>query len=93
MFDSTRTIRLSVALVCSLFAGIAGPGPAAAHNLSEAKFERAVSCGHRFVPGPIVDGHNRQPTRAEFEARMQELNILSKENCRTRQAKNFVGRE
>src|ERR1700751_129250 len=29
--------------------------------------------GHRFTPGPIAGGHNRQPTIAEFQARMREL--------------------
>lgn len=84
MVDSTRTIRLALPLVCSLFAliTVARPSAAAADNLGETKFEATASCGHRFVPGPIVNGHNRQPTRAEFEARMQELNTLSKGVCR-----------
>jgi hypothetical protein len=29
--------------------------------------------GHRFEPGPIVNGHNRQPTPAEVESRTQQL--------------------
>jgi hypothetical protein len=29
--------------------------------------------GHRFEPGPIVNGHNRQPTPAEIESRTQQL--------------------
>ena len=29
--------------------------------------------GHRFTPGPIAGGHNRQPTIPEFQARMREL--------------------
>src|ERR1700753_2184842 len=28
---------------------------------------------HRFEPGPIVGGHNRQPTVREFQARMAQL--------------------
>ena len=28
---------------------------------------------HPFEPGPIVNGHHRQPTQGEIEARMQEL--------------------
>jgi hypothetical protein len=35
--------------------------------------EKACPAGPRFLPGPIVGGHNRQPTQAEFEARMREL--------------------
>jgi hypothetical protein len=29
--------------------------------------------GHRFEPGPIVNGHHRQPTLDEIEARTQQL--------------------
>lgn len=36
--------------------------------------------GHRFELGPIVNGHRRQPTPGEFEARMRELRARSK-NC------------
>lgn len=97
MVDRTKTIRAVVTLVYLPFAGIAValPGPAAADNLGEAKFEGTAWCGHRFEPGPIVNGRNRQPTPAEFEARRQELDMLSKEaftgsiqgqvgTCRTR---------
>ena len=35
---------------------------------------------HRFVPGPIVNGHRRQPTPAEVEARLRELEALRKMN-------------
>jgi hypothetical protein len=33
------------------------------------------SCGtgHRFEPGPIVNGHHRQPTPGEIKARTQQL--------------------
>ena len=33
---------------------------------------------HRFEPGPIVNGHRRQPTLGEVEARTQQLRALSK---------------
>jgi hypothetical protein len=36
---------------------------------------------HRFVPGPIVNGHRRQPTPSEVEARLRELQALSKMNA------------
>jgi hypothetical protein len=42
--------------------------------------------GHRFEPGPIVNGHNRQPTQAEVEARTQQLrawNKISADSCLT----------
>jgi hypothetical protein len=29
--------------------------------------------GHKFEPGPIVNGHHRQPTAGEIEARTREL--------------------
>jgi hypothetical protein len=33
---------------------------------------------HQFEPGPIVNGHHRQPTLGEVEARTQQLRALSK---------------
>jgi hypothetical protein len=33
---------------------------------------------HRFDPGPIVNGHHRQPTRGEVEARTQQLRAFDK---------------
>ena len=41
-------------------------------------------CGHKFEPGPIVDNHYRQPTPAEFEARMRELRALCQESAGSR---------
>ena len=40
----------------------------------------AASCTiwHRFVPGPIVNGHRRRPTPGEVEARLRELDALRK---------------
>ena len=91
MVVPSKAIRFAVTLVCSLFTviAVAPPSPAAADNLGEAKFEGTASCGHRFEPGPIVNGHNRQPTPAEFEARRQELQMLDSiqsqaGTCRTR---------
>lgn len=82
MLGPSRTIRFALTLAYALFAGIAvaPPSPAAAGNRSEPKSEGAVSyvCGHGFEPGPIVDGHNRQPTPTEFEARRRELGMLLK---------------
>jgi hypothetical protein len=34
--------------------------------------------GHRFEPGPIVNGHHRQPTQSEVDARARELWARSK---------------
>jgi hypothetical protein len=41
--------------------------------------ERTVPCitGHRFEPGPIVNGHHRQPTSGEIESRTQQLRAWS----------------
>ena len=36
---------------------------------------------HRFEPGPIVNGHHRQPTFGEVEARTQQLRAFSKPNA------------
>jgi hypothetical protein len=74
MVALSERIVAALALACSLTAAlVAQPGPAAADD------SRGMPClvGHRFEPGPIVNGHNNQPTRGEFEARMQELRALS----------------
>ncbi len=46
----------------------------------------APSCitGHKFEPGPIVNGHHRQPTTGEIEARTRELRArisMSADSC------------
>jgi hypothetical protein len=75
-----RPIGTALILPCGLSAmlAIASPSSATAADGTGAQFEGAEPCvvRHRFEPGPIVGGHNRQPTRAEFEARMQELRAL-----------------
>jgi len=38
---------------------------------------------HRFEPEPIVNGHHRQPTLGEVEARTQQLRTLSKASARS----------
>jgi hypothetical protein len=45
--------------------------------------DRTGSCaaGHRFEPGPIVNGHHRQPTLGEVEARTQQLRLWNKVNA------------
>jgi hypothetical protein len=50
-------------------------GGAMAQTTDEA--ERCVT-GHRFEPGPIVNGRHRQPTLGEVEARTQQLRALIK---------------
>jgi hypothetical protein len=56
---------------------VATPSLAAVDYGAEPNFEGTHVCGHKFEPGPIVDGHNRQPTPAEFAARTRELHALS----------------
>jgi hypothetical protein len=52
----------------------------------------ACIAGHRFEPGPILEGHNRQPTVREFQARMQELQELEQRDA-SRCAGSPVGNE
>jgi hypothetical protein len=33
--------------------------------------------GHQFEPGPIVNGHHRQPTQGEIDSRTRELRARS----------------
>jgi hypothetical protein len=74
-------IVTALTLACGLSAmlAIAQPGSAAADGGEGTQSEGAQPCivGHRFEPGPIVDGHNRQPTPAEFEVRTRELRALT----------------
>jgi hypothetical protein len=87
MISPSRPAIMALIFACGLSAvlAVASPRPAAADDGAGAQPEATQPCivGHRFEPGPIVDGHNRQPTRAEFEARMQELRALtqSSANC------------
>jgi hypothetical protein len=56
------------------------PCSAAADSRAGPRFEATASilCAHRFEPGPIVNGHNRQPTPAEFEARIRQYTCSQK---------------
>jgi hypothetical protein len=70
---------LTLASGLAAIVAVAQPSPAAAHD-SEATQSMAIEpcvTGYRFEPGPIVDGHNRQPTPREFEARLRELRTLT----------------
>ena len=60
------------------------PGPLAfglmlifAGNVTTGTGNSPYVLGHRFEPGPIVNGHNRQPTPREIEARTQQLRAWS----------------
>jgi hypothetical protein len=81
MVARSRRIITALALACGMAAmlAVAQPGPAVAGDDDGTQPERTGPCivGHRFEPGPIVDGHYRQPTPREFEARMRELRALS----------------
>ena len=70
---------LTLAFGLAAIVAVEQPSPAAAHD-SEATQPMGIEpciIGHRFEPGPIVDGHNRQPTPREFEARLRELRTLT----------------
>lgn len=60
-------MRLAAAVLSLLLISI---GPCAAQSDDQPK---PCLAEHRFWPGPIVNGHNRQPTAAEFERRVREL--------------------
>ena len=61
-------------LIVALLAA-ARPVPAAADDRGAIPEQAQTLCmvGHRFEPGPIVGGRNRQPTVREFQARMAQL--------------------
>jgi hypothetical protein len=65
------------ALIFALAAMLAAaqPDSATAEDRGTIPLQAQSGCiaGHRFTPGPIAGGHNRQPTVPEFQARMREL--------------------
>jgi hypothetical protein len=63
----------------------AQPNPAGADDLSAipAPALNACTVGHRFEPGPIAGGHNRQPTVREFQARMAQLSQFGQSDACT----------
>jgi hypothetical protein len=63
---------IALSLACILAIALSQPSRAATDDRQLGGPESCL-VGHRFFPGPIVDGHYRQPTPREFEARMQEL--------------------
>ena len=70
--------RRSFGALIFAFAAIlaaAQPVPATAEDRGAIPLQAQSGCiaGHRFAPGPIAGGHNRQPTIPEFQARMHEL--------------------
>jgi hypothetical protein len=76
MVAVSRLVKaLTLSWGLSAMLGVVQPALAAADDIEGAQFGRMERCivGHQFIPGPIVDGHHRQPTQAEFEARTREL--------------------
>jgi hypothetical protein len=73
------------ALIFALVALLAAawPNPAPAEDRGAIPFQAGTACmvGHRFDPGPIFDGHNRQPTVREFQARMAQLRELEQRDA------------
>ena len=72
----------SIFLIVALLAA-ARPDPAAASDRGTIPLQARTPCmvGHRFEPGPIVGGHNRQPTVREFQARMLEFEQRDADRC------------
>jgi hypothetical protein len=64
--------------VCLAFGLMLASGSATAEQLGN-RIEPCMG-GHRFEPGPIVNGRHRQPTQIEIQARMQELQAWGKRN-------------
>ena len=60
---------------------LAWAAPATADSRASPRLQAETSkfCANRFEPGPIVNGHNRQPTPAEFEARMRQYTCAQQE--------------
>jgi hypothetical protein len=94
MVARSGRIVAALTLTCGLAAtlAVAQPGTSAAEDGESTLSAAAPPCivGHRFEPGPIVDGHNRQPTRAEFEARTRELQALI-ESCSASLLSSTIG--
>jgi hypothetical protein len=67
-------LNLRIFVLVALLAA-APPNPAAAEDRGAIPLPARTACvaGHRFEPGPIVGGHDRQPTAREFQARMAQL--------------------
>jgi hypothetical protein len=95
MVTLTRRIVTALTLACglSVMLAVAQPGRAAADDSEGMQSEGTNPCvvGHRFEPGPIVEGHNRQPTPGEFEARTRELRALSQRGTGSCSASLMVG--
>ena len=86
MVALSRRVVTALTLGCGLSAmlTITQPGWAATDIGEGAQSVGAVPCvigHHQFEPGPIVGGHNRQPTPAEFEARTRELMAWSQRSA------------
>ena len=63
---------LMFALAATFVAAHPNPASAEARG-ADTLAQIACATGHRFEPGPILGGRNRQPTVLEFQARTQEL--------------------
>jgi hypothetical protein len=61
----------------------AWPDSATAEERGAIPIQTETSCvvGHRFEPGPVVGGRNRQPTVREFQARMAQLRELEQRDA------------
>jgi hypothetical protein len=80
--------RLARSLAASVFVITLAPGmmllSARAATAEPTGGIRPCLVGHLFEPGPIVNGHHRQPTQEEIEERLGELwtSSVSASSCR-----------
>jgi hypothetical protein len=69
------------ALVALLAAARSNLAAAEDHGAIPIRARTACMVGHQFEPGPIVGGHNRQPTVREFQARSARLRELEQRDA------------
>jgi hypothetical protein len=68
---------LTLSIVVTMFVNVLLPGTLliSAQAATAETSVRIAACatGHVFEPGPIANGHRRQPTQAEIDARTRDL--------------------
>jgi hypothetical protein len=81
--------RLTQSFVAAIFVMTLAPGVMLFSGRAAATAEptsgiRPCLVGHLFEPGPIVNGHHRQPTQGEIDERLGELwtSKVSASSCR-----------
>ena len=72
---------LSLLIIALLAAAWPNSVTAEEHGAIPIQAETSCMVGHRFEPGPVVGGRNRQPTVREFQARMAQLRKLEQRDA------------